>query len=259
MNFVTEKQRQAEKSIENLLSQCYKGEMTEEETNEEIDKIVHSGVFSEEDIENLDFRRDPEKQRSYTNFFKNIMKSHEKEKKVFLSFVEHLKSKGHLVKWEPFGTDEVGKVIIASFNEIVRNPSAPDYKISVDNNSYKPCEVKSFSHYQRLKVKDLERYIKYVSHLVVGMSGFLVWYPPKTLKHLLMIPRKGFEIGGKECIKINKEGGDCDITLKKLKDKNMIRIIKIKDTKTEENKKKKSQTFKRQVESINIFADTEKN
>lgn len=224
--YVTPEQRQVEREVEEILNRHWKKEISKHSANEKIDNLIKDardkGIFSKRDIDGLLYRRDKDGTRSYVDFWKNIIRGQANEDALIKRWVPMLKEKNVII--EPFGSDIRGAVMIASFSKRKESPNLPDYKLIFSNGEIREVEAKNFKYSQDLKIGNLEIYAERDAHMIVGIPGDIILYPKNTIKFLLKIKRKGYKVGGKPCIRINRTGSNCDINLEQLKQQNKIQI-----------------------------------
>ena len=84
---VTEEQLAAEAEVQRLADTCPPGKKAEEEANSKIHAIVHSGLFSQEDIKGLyhrlDMVRGNTNVRTYVQFIRELKTRHSDEHKLW--------------------------------------------------------------------------------------------------------------------------------------------------------------------------------
>lgn len=231
--FISSEQGDIEEKIDQIVCKVYRKEIYYKKASEIIYNIItdamNKSIFSKEDQEDLDYRCDPDDPRSYLRFFLDIKIFQAEEHKTFLKFIKRIRKDHHNVKWESFGSDINGKVIIANFKTRFYQAAEPDYLIVVDNKKYY-IEIKNFKNDQIFKISNLKRYLKKDTHMIIKCNQLGVnkvfEYGPQSMKYLLK-NKKNNTKWGKNVIRVGINNSDKDIIFDELLDKKLVKEIKL--------------------------------
>jgi len=244
MTEITEEQLKKEREVKKYVHLFMNKKMSKKESNDNVKRILKEGydkeLFTKKDLSNFKFRRDMTGGRTYVEFGVNLIKKEKKGKKAFLKYVDYLKKKGILIKWESLGTNDEVEIMIASFGDRKEQPTEPDYRILVKGKrmgkeieEWKKIEVKAPDTVHPLKIDNLEKYKTEKAAILVDNYNSLVLYSPKCIRYLLSkVKRKGNKLRGKDCLKISPLGkrySNCDAHLDDLVKSKLVRIIERKN------------------------------
>lgn len=227
---ITEEQLQIEKEYNDIVDLYVALKLSEDEANEKLEELVNGAALSEKDEKSYIFRRDPPGHtRTHIEFAMWLRKTHREEKERVGYFCDWIRERGHIIRCESFGSDRNGRVLLFNVRKRNKSPLEPDYKVWINGKGPELLEIKNATGRKiYLKVYDLEHYRAKKVFIVVGFNGSCYLFKREVAKYLLdniSLPyRKEW---GKEIITINENGVNADFSLEELKDKELVRSIKV--------------------------------
>lgn len=239
VNFVSCFQLEKEKEINEIKRLCLKGELTDEEVEEKMSKILTNEFFSELDIKEYYRRRDGNKKRGFkprsnAQFFRDLTKYQSNEPKILQHLIKYEEKKNRTVEYCLYGSDNVGNIIIANFWE--REAAKPDYKIILrEMNKEKKMlvEIKQLTRKQVFKINNLysykqeERNTTYDVCMLVHADRKYYVYSSKAIDTLINYFKKNAQIsyGDKKVVLVSPDNEKNCLNLNDLiKEKKVITI-----------------------------------
>jgi len=189
------------------------------ELNELFNYGKETGKFSKAEIEDYMRRKNCHgngRPRTHLEFAFNLSGGQREEHKVFLYLIEWLKKgKTEEIKWELYGSDLKGYVMIVNNKN---NVIEPDYKLSIGEKS---CLVESKSFYDvpKFKIANLKKYKERGAYIIMKYDGR--YYFCSVLSISYMLKQKIIKWAEQDAVEINQKCID------KLIEKKVIREIRI--------------------------------
>jgi len=189
------------KEITNIYKNGKQKKITSAILHDTIEKYVKEKCTSYE-YRNATKRRD---KRLWPEFIQDIKKGTLKEENSMYRFTRDMKKRGHIVRFQDNGIDNTGNIIIAGVITGVA-----DYRISIDGRKWQKWDIKNnpkTNEKMTFKVKDLERYVKQNTYMLICMLDFWTVIGPKFIEGLLEDwPQENDPrfAAGKPSIKLNK-------------------------------------------------------
>ena len=189
------------KEITRIYSEGKKANTISIELHETLEKYIKENCTGYE-YRNASKRKD---KRTWQEFIEDIKKGTLKEENSMYKFTKDMKGRGHIVRFRDNGIDNTGNIIIAG---VVTGVA--DYKISIDGKSWQKWDIKNnpkTNEKMTFKVKDLHRYVKQNSYMLVCMPDFWTVIGPKFIEGLIEDWPQGNDprfAAGKPSIKIQK-------------------------------------------------------
>ncbi len=245
---VTDMQLKVERKIQDVHTAWkYRKEITREEGNEKIEKIlemaVSKNIFSQAEIDGYCQRRDKTKDnepRDHLGFIDWMEITHLAEGVTFDYFIKYLTDKGYQPEWKDHGTDVGGFIMVANFWDRYNSPNKPDKIVrwirdgEEEYGIRKYIEVKNmFGKDIWLKVNNLEHYKDYKvegydakgTFLLIGFKGKYYFCRKKLVSLLLEKKSKAVNRRGKPSIVISEDGSDAHFSLNDLIEKKLVTQI----------------------------------
>ena len=174
------------------------------DANKMIDELLEYGLKTKKlrqgDVDYYNKRKNEHKNgdiRTHMEFYVNLKGGQKREHKVFLYFIEWLKEqekikgKNREIRWELYGSDMAGEIIIcSSFGKEEIDYTEPDYKVFIGEKDFL-VEAKSFFTDPHFKIFNLEKYIKRDALMIFKYSNRYYLYGKTVMKNILKIKKTG--------------------------------------------------------------------
>jgi hypothetical protein len=227
---ITPEQMLNEKEYANIIKDHINGKISKKEANTRITQLLEhaykEGIFTKEDIDVYNRRRDRVKMRDHVQFALDLKKWHDKEYSTLKYLVEKIASTGREVEYERLGSDEHGYIMIANFGSRSDSPNKPDYKVKWVKD-FKYVEVKNFSPIEIwLKVANVKKYKEWNSYMLIKFGERYYIFSHRASDFLLKnMPYAAENRKGKKSIIITMNGNNAHYSIKDLIKLNYVKQI----------------------------------